>query len=145
MIAVDTNLLVYAHRAEMPFHARARQVLADAVGGPEPVSVPWPCVHEFLAVVSNPRVFRDPTPIEMALDAIERLLNSLTGGFLAEGEGYLGTLEQIARPAQLQGAVVHDARIAALCLYHGVRVLWSADRDFSRFPKLAVTNPLPVS
>ena len=77
------------------------------------------------------------------LDAVGRLLDSLDGGFLAEGEGYLRVLERIARPALLQGAVVHDARIAALCLYHGVRVLWSADRDFSRFPDLAVANPPP--
>lgn len=144
MIAIDTNLLVYAHRSEMPFHERAREVLTGAVGGAEPVSVPWPCVHEFLAVVSNPRIFKDPTPMDAALDAVGRLLNSLGGGFLAEGEGYLGTLERIARPALLQGTVVNDARIAALCLYHGVRVLWSADRDFSRFPDLAVANPLPV-
>lgn len=142
MIAVDTNLLVYAHRPEMPFNERARQVLAEAVAGSEPVCVPWPCAHEFLAVVSNPRIFRDPTPIDVALDAIKRLLASLSGGFLAEGEGYLGTLERIARPALLQGALVHDARVAALCLFHGVRVLWSADRDFSRFPELAVINPL---
>ena len=144
MIAVDTNLLVYAHRPEMPFHGRAREVLAGAVGGAEPVSVPWPCVHEFLAVVSNPRIFRDPTPMHLALDATGRLLDSLDGGFLAEGDGYLPALERIARPALLQGAVVHDARIAAVCLYHGVRVLWSADRDYSRFPNLEVTNPLPV-
>ncbi len=145
MIAIDTNLLVYAHRPEMPFHERARLVVADAVGGPEPVAVPWPCVHEFLAVVTNPRVFTDPTPMELALDAIGRLLKSLSGGFLAEGEGYLDAFERIVRPARLQGAVVHDARIAALCLHHGVRVLWSADRDFSRFPKLSVANPLPVT
>ena len=144
MIAIDTNLLVYAHRPETPFHGRARQVLTEAVGEPEPVAVPWPCVHEFLAVVSNPRIFTDPTPMATALDGIRRLLNSLTGGFLAEDEGYLDALERVVRPAQLQGAVVHDARIAALCLYHGVRVLWSADRDFSRFPNLAVTNPLPL-
>ena len=144
MIAIDTNLLVYAHRPEMPFHGRAREALAGAVGGAEPVSVPWPCVHEFLAVVSNPRIFRDPTPMHLALDATARLLDSLGGGFLAEGDGYLPALERIARPALLQGAAVHDARIAALCLYHGVRVLWSADRDYSRFPDLQVTNPLPV-
>ena len=83
--------------------------------------------------------------MDLALDAVGRLLNSLAGGFLAEVEGCLGALERTARPAQLQGAVVHDARIAALCLYHGVRVLWSADRDFSRFPNLAVANPLPAS
>ena len=143
MIAIDTNLLVYAHRPEMPFHERAREVLSGAVAGTEPVSVAWPCAHEFLAVVSNPRIFREPTPIGVALDAVGRLLDSLSGGFLAEGEGYLHALDRIARPALLQGAVVHDARIAALCLYHGVRVLWSADRDFSRFPDLVVANPLP--
>ncbi len=142
MIAIDTNLLVYAHRPEMPFHERAREVLGDAVAGVEPVSVPWPCAHEFLAVVSNPRIFKEPTPMEVALDALRRLFESLSGGFLAEGEGYLRTLERVARPALLQGAVVHDARIAALCRYHGVRVLWSADRDFSRFPDLSVINPL---
>ncbi len=145
MIAIDTNLLVYAHRPEMPFHERTREVLTGAVSGPEPVSVPWPCVHEFLAVVSNPRIFRDPTPMDAALDAVGRLLDSVGGGFLAEGEGYLRVLERLARPALLQGAVVHDARIAAICVYHGVRLLWSADRDFSRFPELAVANPLPVA
>lgn len=145
MIAVDTNLLVYAHRIEMPFHTRAREVLDAAVAGTEPVSVPWPCVHEFLGVVTNPRIFGDPTPMDMALDSVGRLLESLTGGFLAEGEGYLRTLERVARPALLQGPMVHDARIAALCLYHGVRVLWSADRDFSRFQDLQVVNPLPAA
>ena len=144
MIAVDTNLLVYAHRREMPFHERARRVLSEAVEGRELLSVPWPCAHEFLAVVSNPRIFRDPTPMDVALDTVRRLLGSLTGGFLAEGEGYLDALERIARPALLQGAIVHDARVAALCVFHGVRVLWSADRDFSRFPDLAVVNPLPT-
>jgi toxin-antitoxin system PIN domain toxin len=143
VIAIDTNLLVYAHRPEMPFHERARQVLTEVVAGTEPVSVPWPCVHEFLAVVSNPRIFKDPTPMNVALDAVRRLLASLSGGFLAEGEGYLDALERVARPALLQGAIVHDARVAALCLFYGVRVLWSADRDFSRFPDLTVVNPLP--
>ncbi|MDE0417564.1 MAG: VapC toxin family PIN domain ribonuclease [bacterium] len=127
----------------MSFHERARQVLTEAVAAPEPVCVPWPCAHEFLAVVSDPRVFRDPTPIDVALDAARRLLASLSGGFLAEGDGYLDALDQIARPALVQGPLVHDARVAALCRFHGVRVLWSADRDFSRFPDLTVVNPLP--
>lgn len=144
VIAVDTNLLVYAHRIEMPFHKRAREMLDAAVAGSEPISVPWPCVHEFLSVVTNPRIFADPTPMDRALDAVGRFLESCTGGFLAEGDGYLPTLERVTRPALLQGPVVHDARVAALCLYHGVRVLWSADRDFSRFPDLPVVNPLPA-
>ena len=91
----------------------------------------------------EPEGFQDPTPVGAALDAIGRLTDSLTGGFLTEGEGYLGSLERIARPALLQGAVVHDARIAALCLYHGVRVLWSADRGFLAISRIwRWPNPL---
>lgn len=144
MIAVDTNILVYAHRPEMPFHDRAREVLDAASNKPEPLAVPWPCVHEFLAIVTHPRIFRDPTPIGLALDALRGLQQSLDGGFLGEGDGYLETLDSMARPARLQGPVIHDARIAAICCYHGVRELWSADRDFSRFATLKVRNPLPV-
>ncbi len=144
MIAVDTNILVYAHRPEMPFHDRAREVLDTAVMEPEPLAVPWPCVHEFLAVVTHPRIFREPTPIDMALDALRGLQQSLDGGFLGEGDGYLEMLDTLARPARLQGPVIHDARIAAICVYHGVRELWSADRDFSLFTTIRVRNPLPV-
>ncbi len=145
MIAIDTNLLVYAHRPEMPFYERTRHVLNDAIAEVEPVCVPWPCAHEFLGVVSNPRIFKEPTPIDLALEVIGHIHKNTTGGFLAEGDGYLAALERVARPARSQGAVVHDARIAALCLYHGVRVLWSADRDFSRFPNLEVVNPLVIA
>jgi uncharacterized protein len=142
VIAVDTNILVYAHRPEMPFHDRAREVLDEALLRPEPLAVPWPCVHEFLAVVTHPRIFREPTPINIALDAVDRLLQSLDGGCIGEGDGYLETLADLARPARLQGPLIHDARIAAICQYHGVRELWSADRDFSRFAAIAVKNPL---
>ncbi len=90
----------------------------------------------------QPRIFRDPTPIGEALGAARRLLASFSGGILAEGGGYLDAVERIARPALLQGGILHDARVAALCRYHGVRALWSADRDFSRFPGLSVINPL---
>lgn len=142
MIAVDTNILVYAHRLEMPFHDRARELLDQALQTPEPLAVPWPCVHEFLAVVTHPRIFREPTPVAMALDAITRLLRSLDGGCIGEGDGYLEILLDLVLPTKLQGPVIHDARIAAICRYHGVRELWSADRDFSRFPAVAVKNPL---
>ncbi|MDZ7782733.1 MAG: TA system VapC family ribonuclease toxin [Halioglobus sp.] len=142
MIAVDTNILVYAHRPEMPFHDRAREVLDEALKKPEPLAVPWPCLHEFLAIVTHPRIFHDPTPTEIALDALGRLRQSLHGGLLGEGDGYFEALDSLARPARLQGPIIHDARLAAICHYHGVRELWSADRDFSRFAAVRVRNPL---
>lgn len=42
----------------------------------------------------------------------------------------------------LKGPMIHDARIAAICLSHGVKKLWTCDRDFARFPSLRHENPL---
>lgn len=142
MIALDTNILVYAHREEMPQHARARAVVEEVADEPGAWGIPWPCVHEFLAVVSNPRVFKKPTPMATALSVIESIYELPNSVFLAEGETHFATLAQVLRAAHVTGAVVHDGRIAAICITHGVRELWSADRDFSRFPQLTVRNPL---
>ena len=61
---------------------------------------------------------------------------------LSESPGYFEKLRDLALTARLSGPRIHDARIAALCLHHGVRELWTADRDFSAFPKLKTRNPL---
>ena len=142
MIAVDTNLLVYAHRADMPFHTAARSVIESLAAATAPWAIPWPCVHEFTAIVTNPRIFKTPTPIERAMKQLAELAALPQLAFLAEGDGYLPQLEQITVAAQTRGGMVHDARIAAICRYHGISELWSADRDFSRFGSLRTRNPL---
>lgn len=142
MIAVDTNILIYAHRPEMPEHAAALRALQDLVDEGDSWVIPWPCVHEFLGVTTNPKVFDVPTPVVTALRAINDL--HAKGGLilLSEGEDHLDRLRSLLREAGVAGPVVHDARIAAICLSHGVSELWTADRDFSRFPGLRVRNPL---
>lgn len=142
MVAVDTNLLVYAHRTDAPFHDAARTLIESLAQGAAAWSIPWPCVHEFVAIVTSPRIFRTPTPLESAFDQLRELAALPQLVFLAEGDGYLARLEALALAGQVRGGAVHDARIAALCAYHGVTELWSADRDFSRFPALRVRNPL---
>jgi toxin-antitoxin system PIN domain toxin len=141
-IAVDTNILVYAHRKEAPFHDAARELLERLMSDSQDWAVPWPCVHEFIAVVTNPRIFKIPTPLSIAFDAIGSWHQGGNLVQLSEGDGYLETLKQTVIPTKLQGARIHDARIAALCVYHGVRELWSAERDFSLFPGVRVRNPL---
>jgi len=142
VIAVDTNLLVYAHRADSPFHDRARSALESLAAGPREWAVPWPCAHEFHAVVTHPRIYRTPTPATTAFDQLRALAALENLVFIAEADGYLAQLEPLALAARARGALIHDARIAAICLSHGVAELWSADRDFSRFPALKVRNPL---
>ena len=142
MVAVDTNLLVYAYRADAPFHAGARAVIDALVEGAARWAIPWPCMHEFVAIVTHPRVFKTPTPVAIALSQVRDLASLPQVSFLAESEGYLPRLEEVALPAKSRGGMIHDARIAALCLHHGIAELLSADRDFSRFPALRTRNPL---
>ena len=142
MIAVDTNVLVYAHREDSPWHAAAYGCVAELANGRGGCAIPWPCLHEFLAIVTHPRIYRPPTPLAVALDQVAAWLEAPTLTVLAESEGYWESFRTIAATAQVEGPQVHDARVAALCRHHGVRELWTADRDFSRFAGLRVRNPL---
>jgi toxin-antitoxin system PIN domain toxin len=142
VIAIDTNILVYSHRADAPFHEAALAAVRRVVEGDQPWAIPWPCVHEFLAKVTHPRIFRQPTPLGAALAQVQEWRRSPSGKVLAEPEGYWEILCQTLEASKVVGARVHDARIAALCEAHGIEELWSADRDFQRFSRLRVINPL---
>lgn len=144
MIAIDTNILVYAHRADSVWHGPAAAAIATLANGASPWAIPWPCVHEFLAVVTHPRIFAPPTPLARACDQVDAWLESPSVTLLGESQGYWPTFRALALKGRVAGAMVHDGRIAALCLHHGVSELWTADRDFSRFATLAVRNPLVI-
>jgi hypothetical protein len=142
VIAVDTNILVYAHREDSPWHEAAYARVVELAEGRAAWAIPWPCLHEFLAIVTHPRIYQSPTPLALALDQVAAWLEAPGLVVLAESEGYWDVLREAAAAGQVAGAQLHDARVAALCRHHGVRELWSADRDFSRFPALTVRNPL---
>lgn len=142
MIAVDTNLLVYAHREDSEFHAAARASVESLRHQPTAWAVPWPCIHEFIGIATHPGIYRPASTLAEALGFVESLLASPQLHLLAESPGYFEKLREISVAAKLKGPRIHDARIAALCLHHGVSELWSADRDFSAFPQLKVRNPL---
>lgn len=142
MIALDTNILVYAHRPDLPAHEAAFDVAATALEGPAPVGLCWPVIHEFLAVVTNARIFTLPTPARNAFDQVEHWLASPRAIALDESPSHLRTLRSLVVDGRATGGAMHDARIAAICLDHGVTELLTADRDFSRFPGLRVRHPL---
>lgn len=141
MIALDTNLLIYAHRGDSPHHEAARRLLDERAQGVAPFALPWPCVHEFLAVVTHPRIYDQPTPTDQALAAVDALTALPHLRLLGEGAAHLTILRELLG-STVAGPKVHDARIAAICLAHGVSELWTADRDFSWFLQLRTRNPL---
>lgn len=143
MIALDTNILVYAHRADAPFHAAAAKLVRALAEGRDRWVIPWPCAYEFLAIVTHPRIYRPPTPADRALAQLEAWISSPSALLVSEEPSTMAVLLELARTSKVSGPVFHDAKIAALALHHGVRELWTADRDFGRFPRLRTRNPLP--
>ena len=142
MIAIDTNLLVYAYREDSQFHQVATENLRPIIEGSATWALPWPCVHEFIGIVTHPGIYKPASTLAEAFGFVDSLLASPQLHLLAESHGYFDKLREISVAARLKGPRIHDARIAALCLHHGVSELWSADRDFSAFPQLKVRNPL---
>ncbi len=142
MIAVDSNLLVYAHRVGVEWNEAAFEVVGRLAAGRATWAIPYPCLHEFLRVVTDHRIYSDPTSLDVALGQIDAWLDAPTVRLLGEGADHVDILTHVAREGRVRGAAIHDARIAAICVEHGVRELWTADRDFSRFPSLRTRNPL---
>ena len=142
MIACDTNILVYAHRSDSRFHRKASDTIRRLAESPRPWAIPAPCMHEFLAISTHPRIYAPPSSLDEARSQMRSWLESPSLVVISEGEGYWPLLDELVAKSNVTGPRVHDARIAALCAFHGVEKLYSADRDFGRFPDLKVENPL---
>ncbi len=142
MIAVDTNVLVAAHRGESFGHIRAAEALRALAEGSDQWAIPWSCVHEFLGIVTHARIFRTPSTAPEALDQVEAWRDSQTLVLLGERFDHWSHLRVAVTEGGVRGPRIHDARIAATCIAHGVTTLWTADRDFGRFPRLRTHNPL---
>lgn len=136
MIAVDTNVLVYAHREELPQHKRARTRLVELAEGHDRWAIPVFCLSEFLRVVTHTRLFAPPFTVDEATEALARVLESPSLVVLVPGDRYWPLLLETMRQGRAIGNLVYDAQIAAVCREAGVRALLTEDRDFDRFQSL---------
>ena len=144
MIAIDTNILVYGHRRDSAFHEPAAAAVRQLAEGRRSWAIPWPCLHEFLAIVTHPRIYDPPTPLPRAVAQLRAWTASPSVTLIHEGPDHLQILSTMLEVAAATGPRVHDARVAALCVGAGVAELWTADRDFSRFP-IPTRNPLTLN
>ena len=141
MIALDTNILVHARRREARHHVAAKSLLCRLVEGDQTWALPWPCVYEYLRVVTHPRLFRPPSGLVPVLDDLNFVLASPSVIPLGEGPAHFKHLQRMATAADAHSNLAFDAHIAALVVEHGVDELWTLDRDFSRFPGVRTRNP----
>lgn len=146
MLAVDTNILVYAYRFEFVENDHAYEFVQNLALGDEAWAIPWPCAYEFLSVVTNRRIWKDAaTPTERAWQQLRSWEASPSCRMIGETDSFMDVLEGLANRPRITGPIVHDARIAAICIAHGVETLLTRDRDFSMFPQLPTHDPFPAS
>jgi len=142
MIAIDTNILVFSVREDSPWHASALACVRSVAEGRSAWAIAWPSIHEFLAVVTHPRIYRPPTPLADAILQVDCWMESPTLHLIGEAAGYWEHLKDVLAGGKAVGPMVHDGRVAAICRAAGVREIWTADRDYSRFPGMPAKNPL---
>ncbi|MDE0156239.1 MAG: PIN domain-containing protein [Gammaproteobacteria bacterium] len=142
MIAVDSNILVYAHRRDSEWHQRANELVTGLAEETPAWVIPWPCVHEFLAITTHPRIYDPPSSMQQALEQVDAWFDSQSLVLIGESVDHWRQLNSLIADGRVRGPGVHDARIASICLSHGVSELLTSDRDFSRFPSLKTRNPL---
>jgi len=142
VLAVDTNVLVYAHRREVREHSAAREILSSLAEGRDRWAIPWPCLYEFFSVVTNPRIWKETVSRpEEASEQIDAWLGSPSLVLLAETRDFWNVLRALTSRPRVRGPLVHDARVAALCIAHGIDALLTRDRDFHLFPDLTIEDP----
>ena len=142
MIAIDSNILIYAHRQDSKWHKPALRSIESLITQSGFWAITWPSVHEFISIATHPRVYSPPSTLQQAIAQMDLWMSAPSIRVLGETSVHWEELKAISLAGQIIGPPIHDARIAAICMQHGVSELWTADRDFSRFPKLKTRNPL---
>ena len=132
MIALDTNVLVYAHRAEFPQHAQAVRVLRELSEGVIPFGVPVFALGEFLRVCTHRTYLRPPSSDGEATDFLEGVLASPSCRVLHTGPVFWRLLREDVLQHRVRGNDVFDAQLAAVCRQHGVQAVVTQDRAFAR-------------
>jgi uncharacterized protein len=138
---VDVNLLVYAHRPESADHDAYRAWLEASRTGDEPLGLSPLVASGFLRVVTHPRVFREPSPLDVALRFVEAIRRSPSTLEIGPGARHWELFTRLCAGADARGNLVPDAYLAAMAIETGA-TLYTADRGFARFPGLTCRHPL---
>jgi toxin-antitoxin system PIN domain toxin len=141
LIIIDANLLIYAYDQRSPHHQKSSAWIETVFSDTEPVGLPWQSVSAFLRVTTNRRLPGRGVTLQEAVQTVEDWMNEPNVRILVPGDGYWSLLRRMIVDGQASGALVSDAEIAALTIENG-GVLYTADRDFARFPGLRWLNPL---
>jgi uncharacterized protein len=139
--SVDVNVLLYASDRSSSRHLRARRFVESCAAGPEILCLTWPTLMSYLRIATHPRIFSAPLSPHEALGNISALIGLAHVRAISELDGFLDAFRHVAGETPVRGNLVPDVHVAAILFQHGVRTLYSNDRDFRKFPSLDVRDP----
>lgn len=142
--AIDVNILLYASDASSPHHVAAVAFLESAADGNETMYFAWPTLMGYVRMVTHPRIFAAPLSPGEAMANVDRLLGRPNVRVLSEAEGFWHIYREVAKDTPIRGNLVPDAHLAAILKQHGVRKLYTHDRDFLKFPFLRIIDPFAL-
>jgi hypothetical protein len=136
----DVNVLIYAHRADTPRHTSIRDWFDSEVNGLAAFGMAELVLAGFVRIITNPKIFADPTPLELALAAVAQIRQRPNCIPMLPGHRHFNIFTQLCQEGNAKGKLVADAYLAALAVEHGCEWI-SFDRDFARFPSLNWSKP----
>jgi len=139
--SLDVNVLLYASDRASDRHDRARRFLESCANGPEILCLTWPTLMSYLRIATHPSIFSAPLSSDEAVGNVASLLGLSHVRPVAELEGFLDAYKHVTGEMVVRGNLVPDAHIAAILFQHGVRTIYTHDRDFRKFQSLDVRDP----
>jgi toxin-antitoxin system PIN domain toxin len=141
LILIDVNVLIYAHRADSSGHEGYRNWLTEVLKNDSPYGI-WDLVlSAFLRIVTHPRIFQDPTPLETAFPFVNEIRDRPNCVLLSPGERHWDIFTHLSKTVGARGNLIPDAYLAALAIESGTELV-TTDRDYARFPNLRWRHPL---
>jgi toxin-antitoxin system PIN domain toxin len=139
--SLDVNVLLYASDRDSERHGKARTFLESCVASSEIICLAWPTLMFYLRIATHPRIFSTPLSPAEALGNVTTLLALPHVRAVSEMDGFIEAYRSVAGEMPVRGNLVPDAHIAAILFQHGVRTLYSSDRDFRKFQSLELRDP----
>jgi toxin-antitoxin system PIN domain toxin len=139
--SVDVNVLLHASDRSSDRHARARRFVESSAAGPEILCLTWPTLMSYLRIATHPRIFSAPLSPDEALGNIVALINLPHVRALSELDGFVDAYKHMTAEIPVRGNLVPDAHVATILFQHGIRTLYTSDRDFRKFQSLDVRDP----
>ena len=139
--SLDVNILLYASDRSSDQYQAANRFLAQCSAGREILCLAWPVLISYLRIATHPRIFDAPLAADEAVANIAALLALPHARAVSEQDGFVDVYRHVTANLPVRGNLVPDAQLAAILFQHGVRTLYTGDRDFRRFEFFDVRDP----